>query len=248
MSYLKKNLKKEYNYYKIEKLINQYPFLFFYHFNNLTTKQKIDLKKKLSEIEKTGLLVIKNKVTHRLIKTEETLSSKLLNSESNSKKSLGASLRGHDPLSSKNFSVFDNQKEKIVSESRKLFNLPSQRTQGSQGSQGSQGNLKKKTVNQNFYNLSPFFQGQTLLICFSSLNHLKESAKVINQYPNLVFIVGLYENQIINHLDYNVCLNLEKSINSKLINLLYSPLLFYPLLSNFSKLLYLLTQYCKDKK
>lgn len=236
MSYLKKKLKKEYNYYKIEKLLNQYPFLFFYHFNNLTTKQKIDLKKKLSEIEKTGLLVIKNKVTHRLIKTEETLSSKLLNSESNSERSIG------DPLSSKNFSVFDNQKEKRVSESRKLFNLLSQRTQGSQE------NLKKKTVNQNFYNLSPFFQGQTLLICFSSLNHLKESAKVINQYPNLVFIVGLYENQIINHLDYNLCLNLEKSINSKLINLLYSPLLFYPLLSNFSKLLYLLTQYCKDKK
>ena len=236
MSYLKKKLKKEYNYYKIEKLLNQYPFLFFYHFNNLTTKQKIDLKKKLSEIEKTGLLVIKNKVTHRFIKTEETLSSKLLNSESNPERSIG------DPLFSKNFSVFDNQKEKRVSESRKLFNLLSQRTQGSQG------NLKKKTVNQNFYNLSPFFQGQTLLICFSSLNHLKESAKVINQYPNLVFIVGLYENQIINHLDYNLCLNLEESINSKLINLLYSPLLFYPLLSNFSKLLYLLTQYCKDKK
>ena len=174
-----------------------------------------------------------------MIKTEETLSSKVLNSESNSERSIG------DPLSSKNFSVFDNQKEKRVNESRKLFNLLSQR---SQGSQGSQGNLKKNTVNQNFYNLSPFFQGQTLLICFSSLNHLKESAKVINQYPNLVFIVGLYENQIINHLDYNVCLNLEKSINSKLINLLYSPLLFYPLLSNFSKLLYLLTQYCKDKK
>lgn len=91
--------------------------------------------------------------------------------------------------------------------------------------------------------LSTLFQGPTFLIGIASSQECEPVFSVIKKQKKCIFVGGLYQGQLINHLDVKYLLEVEKGAYTDLISTLQSPLYFTPISTNRVQLYYLLKCY-----
>jgi len=91
--------------------------------------------------------------------------------------------------------------------------------------------------------LSTLFQGPTFLIGIASSQECEPVFSVIKKQKKCIFVGGLYQGQLINHLDVKYLLKVEKGAYTDLISTLQSPLYFTPITTNRMQLYYLLKCY-----
>ena len=96
--------------------------------------------------------------------------------------------------------------------------------------------------------LSTLFQGPTFLIGIPSSQECEPVFSVIKKEKKCIFVGGLYQGQLINHLDVKYLLKVEKVAYTNLISTLQSTLHFHPITTNTVQLYYLLKCYQGIKK
>lgn len=72
--------------------------------------------------------------------------------------------------------------------------------------------------------INDIFQGPTLILGCSIIEQLPTIYNIIEENPNLFFIGGLFENQVITHLDFKKITQLDKSIFLTLIQQCNNPI------------------------
>lgn len=96
--------------------------------------------------------------------------------------------------------------------------------------------------------LSTLFQGPTFLIGIASSQECEPVFSVIKKQKKCIFVGGLYQGQLINHLDVKYLLKVEKVAYTNLISTLQSTLYLTPITTNRVQLYYLLKCYQDIKK
>ena len=96
--------------------------------------------------------------------------------------------------------------------------------------------------------LSTLFQGPTFLIGIPSSQECEPVFSVIKKQKKCIFVGGLYQGQLINHLDVKYLLKVEKVAYTNLISTLQSTLHLNPITTNTVQLYYLLKCYQAIKK
>ena len=96
--------------------------------------------------------------------------------------------------------------------------------------------------------LSTLFQGPTFLIGIASSQECEPVFSVIKKQKKCIFVGGLYQGQLINHLDVKYLLKVEKGAYANLISTLQSTLNLTPITTNRVQLYYLLKCYQDIKK
>jgi len=96
--------------------------------------------------------------------------------------------------------------------------------------------------------LSTLFQGPTFLIGIPSSQECEPVFSVIKKQKKCIFVGGLYQGQLINHLDVKYLLKVEKVAYTNLISTLQSTLHLNPITTNTVQLYYLLKCYQDIKK
>ncbi len=96
--------------------------------------------------------------------------------------------------------------------------------------------------------LSTLFQGPTFLIGIASSQDCEAVFSVINKQKKCLFVGGLYQGQLINHLDVKYLLKVEKVAYTDLISTLQYPLYLTPITTNRVQLYYLLKCYQDNKE
>ena len=109
--------------------------------------------------------------------------------------------------------------------------------------------IKKNTGNKTkqFEKLSTLFQGPTFLIGISCSEECIQVFNSIKKQQKLIFVGGLYQSQLINHLDVKYLLKVENRANTSLITFLQSTLYLTPITTNFLQFLFLLKCYQNNK-
>ena len=95
--------------------------------------------------------------------------------------------------------------------------------------------------------LSTLFQGPTFLIGISSSQECEPVFTIIKKQKKCVFVGGLYQGQLINHLDVKYLLKVEKVAYTDLVSTLQSTLCLTPIITNRVQLFYLLKFYQETK-
>ena len=91
--------------------------------------------------------------------------------------------------------------------------------------------------------LSTLFQGPTFLIGITSSQECEPVFDVIKKQKKCIFVGGLYQGQLMNHLDVKYLLKVEKVAYTNLIFTLQSTLHLTPITTNRVQLYYLLKCY-----
>ena len=107
---------------------------------------------------------------------------------------------------------------------------------------------KKEKIYYNIEKLSTLFQGPTFLIGISSVKELKPVFNIIKKQKKCVFVGGLYQGQLINHLDVEYLLKVEKVAYTNLLSTLQSTLYLTPITTNLENIYSLLKCYTSVKK
>ena len=106
-----------------------------------------------------------------------------------------------------------------------------------------QNNDKKK---EQFEKLSTLFQGPTFLMGITSLEKCKQVFDFTKKHKKLIFVGGIYQNQIINHLDLDYLLKVHKFAYPTLLSNLQSNLYFPVITTPLIRLCHLLEFYQKS--
>nr|QES94779.1 ribosomal protein L10 [Trebouxia lynnae] len=96
--------------------------------------------------------------------------------------------------------------------------------------------------------LSTLFQGPTFLIGIDSPQECEPVFSIIKKQKKCIFVGGLYQGQLVNHLDVEYLLKVEKSAYTNFISTLQSVLYLTPITTNRVQLYYLLKKYQKVYK
>lgn len=91
--------------------------------------------------------------------------------------------------------------------------------------------------------LSTLFQGPTFLIGINSPQEYEPVFSIIKKQKKCIFVGGLYQGQLVNHLDVEYLLKVEKSAYTNFIKALQSLLYLTPITTNRVQLYYLLKKY-----
>jgi len=83
--------------------------------------------------------------------------------------------------------------------------------------QSSSHNNRKLFINE-------IFQGPTLILACPIVEQLPGIYTILEKNPNLLFIGGLFEKQVITHLDFKKIVDLDNSVFTKLIAQCSSPI------------------------
>ena len=94
--------------------------------------------------------------------------------------------------------------------------------------------------------LSVLFQGPTFLIGIKSPQECERVFNIINPQKKCIFVGGLYQGKLINHLDVKYLLKVEKVAYTNLCSTLQSLLYLTPITTSSVQLYYLLNNYKKD--
>ena len=66
--------------------------------------------------------------------------------------------------------------------------------------------------NSKHLSIDQIFQGPILMLSCSMVEQLPAISTILDENPNLFFVGGLFENQVITHLDFKKIIQLDKSI------------------------------------
>lgn len=66
--------------------------------------------------------------------------------------------------------------------------------------------------NSKHLSIDQIFQGPILMLSCSMVEQLPAVSTILDENPNLFFVGGLFENQVITHLDFKKIIQLDKSI------------------------------------
>lgn len=99
-----------------------------------------------------------------------------------------------------------------------------------------------------FDKLSTLFQGPTFIIGITSTQECKDVFNIIKKQKKLIFIGGLYQGQLVNHLDVEYLLKVEKLAYANLISTLQYSLYLTPITTNLIQFYYLLKRYERTEK
>ena len=97
--------------------------------------------------------------------------------------------------------------------------------------------------NSEIEKLSTLFQGPTFLIGLKSPQECEPVFNIIKKQKKCIFVGGLYQGQLINHLDVKYLLKVEKRAYTDLVSTLQSTLYLTPITTNSVQLYYLLECY-----
>lgn len=98
---------------------------------------------------------------------------------------------------------------------------------------------KREQREESFEKINTLFQGPTFLIGINSPEQSKQIFDIVKKEKKLIFVGGLYQKKLINHLDVDRLLIVEKTAHPFLINILQSSL-YTTLLTTYSNNLYYL--------
>ena len=102
--------------------------------------------------------------------------------------------------------------------------------------------IRKKNLcekrNYNIEKLSTLFQGPTFLIGIKDSKECEPVFNIIKKQKKCVFVGGLYQGQLINHLDVEYLLKVEKVAYTNLLSTLQSTLHLTPITTNLVQLYY----------
>lgn len=265
-------LKKQILNYKIQSIIAHNPFLIFFQFNNVNTKEWRLIKSKLSKITNTPILVVKNKIVHKIFScTDKSFSISQQTDWRCETNSQGAQQSSTTTEVTKgNFKpvkFFTKNKQQATANLNKLNNILNDNLVAETPDvclasleKNNFTNRQTKFVYKS--NLTKFpktvFQGPTLMLGFVSLKQLQDIYEILNETPNFMFVGGLFQNQIINHLDLDKIVKLDsfvyenllkKCLNcSELFFFLKNLINFKVLTSVQENLLHVLTSYTNQLK
>lgn len=110
---------------------------------------------------------------------------------------------------------------------------------------------KQKGRKEETGQIETLLQGPTFLIGITSPQECGPVFSIIRKQKKCIFVGGLYQGQLINHLDLEYLLKVEKVAHTNLISTLQSLLYLTPITTNIVHLYYLLKCYqqvCKDEK
>ena len=220
------NLKKEILNYKIKKIIKQYPYVLFIQFNNVTPKKWRLIKDQLYKLGIMKTLRVKNQVARKLLKNAD--SKKNLAVVSNSTATLKQPLTFPVGQRSGDSILLNSSHAKVC---EKEFHINSKiRKIGNSITSPAIATLPvaTKVKEQNLF-LDDIFQGPTLMLGCPIVEQLPGIYNILEQNSNLLFVGGLFENQVITHLDFKKIIKLDKSIFINLIQQCSSPMdsIFY---------------------
>ena len=105
-----------------------------------------------------------------------------------------------------------------------------------------------KKQDENIDKIETLFQGPTFLIGIPSSQECEPVFSVIKKQKKCIFVGGLYQGQLINHLDVKYLLKVEKVAYTNLISTLQSTLNLTPITANRVQLYHLLKCYQDIKK
>ena len=107
-----------------------------------------------------------------------------------------------------------------------------------------QNNDKKKPE---FEKLSTLFQTPTFLMGINSLEKCKQVFDLTKKHKKLIFVGGIYQNQIINHLDLDYLLKVQEFAYPTLLSNLQYNLELSPVTNTLIRLCHLLEFYQEKK-
>lgn len=78
--------------------------------------------------------------------------------------------------------------------------------------------------NSKHLSIDQIFQGPILMLSCSMVEQLPAISTILDENPNLFFVGGLFENQVITHLDFKKIIQLDKSIFKDFIQQCSNPI------------------------
>ena len=78
--------------------------------------------------------------------------------------------------------------------------------------------------NSKHLSIDQIFQGPILMLGCSMVEQLPAISTILDENPNLFFVGGLFENQVITHLDFKKIIQLDKSIFKDFIQQCSNPI------------------------
>lgn len=78
--------------------------------------------------------------------------------------------------------------------------------------------------NSKHLSIDQIFQGPILMLSCSMVEQLPAISNILDENPNLFFVGGLFENQVITHLDFKKIIQLDKSIFKDFIQQCSNPI------------------------
>ena len=232
------NLKKQILNYKIKKIIKQYPYVLFIQFNNVTPKKWYLIKDQLYKLGIIKTLRVKNQVARKFLKNADYKKNltDVYNSTANLKKS-GSYLSLDLPHTKQKMlnipKKIDKINNSIIKPSASPLSVKTNTKVCSEETNwvmNKSNNVDKQAqlVEKNIF-INEIFQGPTLMLGCRLVEQLPGIYTILEQNSNLLFIGGLFENQVITHLDFKKIIQLDKSIFISLIQQCSSPMdsIFY---------------------
>ena len=199
-------LRKKLFHVKVQKIITQNYFVFFFQYNNVTNKERVKLKNLILNLEKTTILVCKNKLTQQVLKHKTNFIE--LNQFQTKKISSLFFNQGYTTIIGLN-----NIEECLKLCLRlKIFNLKT-----------SSDFIGDKFQNEFLFNLkkTQCLNKNKLTFIF---NLKKNSLNLTGAKTPMFFVGGFYRNQIMDHLDLKALLKLNSYLYINLILILIKPL------------------------
>ena len=83
---------------------------------------------------------------------------------------------------------------------------------------------KNSFNNSKHLSIDQIFQGPILMLSCSMVEQLPAISTILDENPNLFFVGGLFENQVITHLDFKKIIQLDKSIFKDFIQQCSNPI------------------------
>ncbi len=229
-------LRKKILYSKIQNIITQNKFVFFFQFNNIKFKDWILLKNQLLNFQNTSIMVIKNNITRQMLddyisvnSNNSMISENLKYCLFNHKKQLCFLCQGPTLLLAFN----SIQQCQIIYEILNIFTYNLPHTKHMLKLEKNIFNLYEcKTNSLENRKISSIFKNNKLIFDTKQYSLLNLN----NEKLNLFFIGGLVQGKVINHLDFEKLSNLNNSVYGNLIIQYYSKLTLFSLLSTVLKI------------
>lgn len=217
------NLRKTILSHNTEKILKKNSFVLFFQFNNIKVKEWILLKNEILNLPDTSTLIIKNKIFNKVFDCKNTskLSPNVVSNfditNTSSKQAFSLSFLSQGPTLLVGFKSV-HQCEIIC---RIIDNFPHQ--QVNKNLFHNNNSTMFKHVNQSG---DKFIETHKLPSIFTQTKKNLEKNENLSTQKNvskLIFVGGLAQGKVINHLDLKKLLNLDSSVYTKLVHQCTNP-------------------------
>lgn len=199
----KKNI---YNLEKTKKFFKEYPIVLLYQHNNLTVKQRIDLKTQLQSITTIKTLTVKNSLVEKISCSSwffNEVKKKHCNSFLQSKKDQETRVHDNKQKDINKCTLFlDSKKKNPLSIDKEISS--------------STDEARPFYSNQ----LENLVQGPLFLLGCQNIDDLKNVWSILKNCSSVIFLGSQYKSQLYTHLDIQKSLELNKTIYYELFNIL----------------------------